>query len=56
MCDSCWTNQGCGEVSVITSLYLPTALIPTAAFSALQSAFAGSHELYASAPLIPKNW
>ena len=56
VCDSCWMNQGCGEVSVICSLYLPTALIPTAAFSALQLALVGSQELYASAPLIPKNW
>src|SRR6266536_2668429 len=54
--DSCWMNHGCGEVSVTTSLYFPTALIPTALRSALQSALAGSHELYASAPLIPKNW
>src|SRR6266536_1261956 len=56
VCDSCWMNHGCGEVSVTTSLYLPTALIPTFARSALQSALAGSHELYASAPLMPKNW
>ena len=49
-------NQGCGEVSVTTSLYLPTALMPTAERADAQFALVGSHELYASAPLIPKNW
>jgi hypothetical protein len=49
-------NHGCGEVSVMPSLYLPRALTPTFALSALQFALAGSQPLYASAPLMPKNW
>src|SRR2546429_1573649 len=54
--ESCWMNQGCGDVSVTPSLYFPRALTPTLALSALQSALAGSQPLYASAPLMPKNW
>src|SRR6266542_4436373 len=53
--DSSWMNQGCGEVSLILSVYLSGAVIPTLALSALQSAFAASQLLYASAPAMPKN-
>src|SRR5213592_3523571 len=39
---SCWMNQGCGDVSLILSVYLSGADTPTLALSALQSAFAAS--------------
>src|SRR4030095_1617637 len=55
VCASCCGNQACGEISWILSLHLPSALIPTFDRSALQSVLPGSHELYASAPLMPKN-
>src|SRR6266545_6738836 len=60
--DSCWMNQGCGEVSVMRSVHLFSALIPTAfrrAASSQALPFASlppAQLLYASAPLTPKNW
>src|SRR5512146_136605 len=53
VCADCWTNQGCGLVSVTCSVYLSSALIPTLERSAAQSSFFGSQELYSWAPLIP---
>ena len=53
VCDSCCTNHGCGETSWTRSVYWLIALIPTALRSAPQFDL---QLLYASAPLIPKNW
>src|SRR5215210_2163806 len=56
VCDSCWTNQGWGDTSVIRSVYLFSALMPTACRSAVQEPLPGSQLLYFSAPAMPKNW
>src|SRR3954454_21468195 len=52
---SCCGNQASGEISWILIFHLPSALIPTFDLSALQLLLPGSQDLYASAPLMPKN-
>src|SRR5919201_382421 len=54
--DSCWMKNDSGEISWILSFHLPRALTPTFDLSVLQFVFPGSQLLYASAPLMPKNW
>jgi len=45
LCADCCTNQGCSLVSVTWSVWSSTALTPTLAASASQSAFFGSQPL-----------
>ena len=52
-CADCCTNHGCGDVSVTSSVLSSVALTPTLSFSASQFDL---HELYSTAPLMPKSW
>jgi hypothetical protein len=52
-CATCWTNHGCGEVSFTSSVCASRAFTPTLSRRASQFDL---HELYSSAPTMPKNW
>ena len=55
VCDSCWMNHGCGEVSSILTVVASGALIADLALQrvALLVRCLGLQPLYSGAPLIP---
>jgi len=55
VCESCCTNHGCGDVSVIFTVVASGALTATLLFSVSHCWFAalGLHELYSCAPWMP---